>query len=67
MCRATPLQKRTYMRQAEEGYQLVHLYGEGGACEAREVMDEAAKRREPPLGSRKLLEFLRSWEASHPA
>jgi hypothetical protein len=57
----------TWLRQAVEGYQLVRLYGESGACEAHEVTDEIAKRCEPPLGSGKLLEFLRSWEASHPA
>lgn len=33
----------TSLRQAEEGNQLVQLYGEGGACEAWEVMDEIAK------------------------
>lgn len=40
----------TWLRQAEEGNQLVQLYGEGGACEAQEVTGEIAERREPPLG-----------------
>lgn len=57
----------TWLRQAEEGNQLVQLYGEGGACEAQEVMDEITEQCKPPLGSGKLFNFLRNWEASHPA
>ena len=57
----------TWLRQAEEGHRLVQLYGEGGEREAQEVKAKFAERREPPLGSGKLFEFLHDWEASHPS
>lgn len=41
-----------WLRQPEEGHQLVQLYGEGGVCKACEVKDEIVRRCEPPLGSR---------------
>jgi hypothetical protein len=56
----------TWLRQAEEGYRLAQLYGEGGEREAQVVKEELAETRERPMGSGKLSVFLHDWEASHP-
>ena len=56
----------TWFRQAEEGYRLAWLYGEGGEREAQEVKGKLVEMCEHPIGSGKLFAFLHDWEVSHP-
>jgi len=55
----------TWLVDAEKGHQLVKKYGEGGECEAEEVVHELSTRRDSPAGSKRLLQFLRDWDTKH--
>ncbi|KAJ3711899.1 hypothetical protein C8R42DRAFT_713847 [Lentinula raphanica] len=56
----------TSLATAEEGHNLIALYGMGGSHEAQEVIDAVEGNNADVTGATELLEFLRDWEVEHP-
>ncbi|KAJ3764699.1 hypothetical protein FB446DRAFT_795833 [Lentinula raphanica] len=56
----------TSLATAEEGHDLVTLYGSGGTHEAPEVVSAIEGSDADVTGASELLDFLREWELKHP-
>ncbi|KAJ3846019.1 hypothetical protein EV368DRAFT_70255 [Lentinula lateritia] len=53
----------TSLSAAEQGHELIQLYGAGGSHESSEVVNEVESGK---TGAMALMDFLRKWEADHP-
>ncbi|KAJ3833746.1 hypothetical protein F5878DRAFT_698827 [Lentinula raphanica] len=56
----------TSLATAEEGHDLIGIYGSGGSHEAQEVINAIEGMDTNITGASELLDFLREWEFNHP-